>query len=146
MRRDRGRKQRMIDCFATQRWLLEQFDLSTERFRVAPECDFREPPPPGRAALRDARLGYRRRGVEARSFRGARPARPRPAVSLTILSVGYALAPVGPDAVGGAEQVLSALDRALVACRASLDRRRPGGIASRRPVDRNREAAGAHHR
>lgn len=34
---------------------------------------------------------------------------------LTILSVGYALAPVGPDAVGGAEQVLSALDRALVA-------------------------------
>ena len=33
----------------------------------------------------------------------------------TILSVGYALAPVGPDAVGGAEQVLSALDRALVA-------------------------------
>ncbi|MGD9617845.1 MAG: glycosyltransferase [Alphaproteobacteria bacterium] len=33
----------------------------------------------------------------------------------TVLSVGYALAPVGPDAVGGAEQVLSALDRALVA-------------------------------
>jgi glycosyltransferase involved in cell wall biosynthesis len=36
-------------------------------------------------------------------------------VSLTILSIGYALAPVGPDAVGGAEQILSALDRALVA-------------------------------
>jgi glycosyltransferase involved in cell wall biosynthesis len=36
-------------------------------------------------------------------------------MSLTVLSVGYALAPVGPDAVGGAEQVLSALDRALVA-------------------------------
>lgn len=34
---------------------------------------------------------------------------------LTVLNVGYALAPVGPDAVGGAEQVLSALDRALVA-------------------------------
>ena len=34
---------------------------------------------------------------------------------LTILSVAYALAPVGPDAVGGAEQVLSALDRVLVA-------------------------------
>jgi N-acetylglucosamine malate deacetylase 2 len=44
---DRHRKQRMIDCFATQRWLLEQFDLSTERFRVAPECDFREPPHQG---------------------------------------------------------------------------------------------------
>jgi glycosyltransferase involved in cell wall biosynthesis len=36
-------------------------------------------------------------------------------VSLTVLNIGYALAPVGPDAVGGAEQVLSALDRALVA-------------------------------
>lgn len=34
---------------------------------------------------------------------------------LTILQVGYPLAPVGPDAVGGSEQVLSAIDRALVA-------------------------------
>jgi glycosyltransferase involved in cell wall biosynthesis len=34
---------------------------------------------------------------------------------LTVLSVGYSLAPVGPDAVGGAEQILSALDHALVA-------------------------------
>ena len=34
---------------------------------------------------------------------------------LTVLSVGYSLAPVGPDAVGGSEQVLSALDTALVA-------------------------------
>jgi glycosyltransferase involved in cell wall biosynthesis len=33
----------------------------------------------------------------------------------TVLSVGYPLAPVGEDAVGGAEQVLTALDRALVA-------------------------------
>jgi glycosyltransferase involved in cell wall biosynthesis len=36
-------------------------------------------------------------------------------VSLTILSVAYPLAPVGPDAVGGAEQVLTQLDGALVA-------------------------------
>jgi glycosyltransferase involved in cell wall biosynthesis len=36
------------------------------------------------------------------------------AVTLTILSVAYPLATVGPDAVGGAEQVLSTLDRALV--------------------------------
>jgi glycosyltransferase involved in cell wall biosynthesis len=36
-------------------------------------------------------------------------------MSLTVLSIGYSLAPVGPDAVGGAEQILSALDRALVA-------------------------------
>jgi glycosyltransferase involved in cell wall biosynthesis len=33
---------------------------------------------------------------------------------LTVLSIGYTLAPVGPDAVGGAEQILTALDRALV--------------------------------
>lgn len=33
---------------------------------------------------------------------------------LTVLSVAYPFAPVGPDAVGGAEQVLSAIDRALV--------------------------------
>ena len=34
-------------------------------------------------------------------------------MTLTVLSVAYPLAPVGPDAVGGAEQVLSHLDRAL---------------------------------
>jgi glycosyltransferase involved in cell wall biosynthesis len=32
---------------------------------------------------------------------------------LTVLSVAYPLAPVGPDAVGGAEQILSQLDHAL---------------------------------
>ena len=41
------RKARMIGCFATQRWLLEQFDLSAERFRPAPKHDFRVPPHPG---------------------------------------------------------------------------------------------------
>jgi hypothetical protein len=35
-------------------------------------------------------------------------------VKLTVLSVAYPLAVVGPDSVGGAEQVLGALDRALV--------------------------------
>lgn len=34
---------------------------------------------------------------------------------LTVLSVAYPLAPVGPDAVGGAERVLASIDRALVA-------------------------------
>jgi glycosyltransferase involved in cell wall biosynthesis len=34
---------------------------------------------------------------------------------LRVLNVAYPFAPVGPDAVGGAEQVLSALDNALVA-------------------------------
>ncbi|HWT29642.1 MAG TPA: glycosyltransferase family 4 protein [Propylenella sp.] len=36
-------------------------------------------------------------------------------MSLTVLSVAYPLAPVGPDAVGGSEQILHALDSALVA-------------------------------
>ncbi|MER9653637.1 glycosyltransferase family 4 protein [Mesorhizobium sp. M0152] len=35
-------------------------------------------------------------------------------MTLTVLNVAYPLAPVGPDAVGGAEQVLSMLDQALV--------------------------------
>ena len=34
---------------------------------------------------------------------------------LTVLSVAYSLAPVGPNAVGGSEQVLTSLDQALVA-------------------------------
>ena len=34
---------------------------------------------------------------------------------LTVLSAGYSLVPIGPDAVGGSEQILAALDRALVA-------------------------------
>src|ERR1700704_5408103 len=34
---------------------------------------------------------------------------------LTVLNIGYSLGPVGPDVAGGAEQVLSALDHALVA-------------------------------
>src|SRR5947209_8618072 len=33
---------------------------------------------------------------------------------LTVVSIAYPLAPVTPDAIGGAEQVLAALDRALV--------------------------------
>jgi CelD/BcsL family acetyltransferase involved in cellulose biosynthesis/glycosyltransferase involved in cell wall biosynthesis len=35
-------------------------------------------------------------------------------VGSSVLSVAYPLAPVGPDAVGGAEQIVSALDAALV--------------------------------
>jgi glycosyltransferase involved in cell wall biosynthesis len=37
-----------------------------------------------------------------------------PPARLTVLSIAFPLAPVGPDAVGGAEQVLAALDEALV--------------------------------
>ena len=37
-----------------------------------------------------------------------------PSGPLTILNVAYPLAPVGPDAVGGAEQILTRLDEAIV--------------------------------
>ena len=36
-------------------------------------------------------------------------------MTLTVLSVAFALAPVGPDAVGGSEQILHALDQGLTA-------------------------------
>ena len=68
---------------------------------------------------------------------------------LTVVSVAYPLAPVGPDAVGGSEQILTALDRALVAAghRSIVTRDRgladcgrtdrlPGPAA--RPADRRR--------
>ena len=35
-------------------------------------------------------------------------------MALTVVNVAYPLAPVGPDAVGGAEQVVHLIDRALV--------------------------------
>lgn len=43
-----------------------------------------------------------------------RHCRPPAGKRLTVLSVAYPFAPVGPNAVGGAEQVLTVLDRALV--------------------------------
>lgn len=50
---------------------------------------------------------------------------------LTVLSVAYPFAPVGPGAVGGAEQVLSALDRALIAAgHRSLVIAAPGSVTA----------------
>ncbi|MDB5405655.1 MAG: hypothetical protein JWL84_567 [Rhodospirillales bacterium] len=42
-----SRKQRMIDCHATQRAVLSQFPIGPERFRRAPRYDFRHPPHSG---------------------------------------------------------------------------------------------------
>jgi glycosyltransferase involved in cell wall biosynthesis len=60
--------------------------------------------------LRKPSMGNYRRGMAAKGRNGSGGAQ----VVLTILSVAYPLAPVGPAAVGGAEQVLAALDRALI--------------------------------
>src|SRR3954447_6735961 len=52
----------------------------------------------------------------ARACRGrtARARAGRVCVGLTVLNVAYPFAPVGADATGGAEQVLSHIDQALV--------------------------------
>ena len=61
-------KRTMIDCFATQRWLLERFDLRTERFRLALDYDFREPPHPG--TLHYETLGWGITGADWRRAAG----------------------------------------------------------------------------
>jgi glycosyltransferase involved in cell wall biosynthesis len=53
-------------------------------------------------------------GAEGREAARPAPENTDPTVPLTVLSVAFPLAPVGHDAVGGAEQVLSQLDAALV--------------------------------
>lgn len=59
-----SRKQAMIDCYATQRWLLAQFELCVERFRLAPDYDFRQPPHP--AELHYETLGWGIAGADWR--------------------------------------------------------------------------------
>ena len=114
---ERARKRAMLDAFATQAATLARFPVGEEVFRAAPRLRLRRAAARGRAALRALPLGHGRRalapprgGGGARAGLGGVNGRP-----LTVLSVAYPLAPVGPDAVGGAEQVLSAVDRALVA-------------------------------
>ncbi len=46
-RSERSLKQRMLDCYRTQRTMLQQFPLVCERFRAAPDYDFTMPPHPG---------------------------------------------------------------------------------------------------
>ena len=94
-------------------------------------------------------------GHDGRALAAARPRRRAAAGGrrrcpvLTVLSVAYPLAPVGPDAIGGAEQILTALDHALVraghrslvvACAGS---RVAGGLVA---VPRRRRARRAGHR
>lgn len=43
-REEQLRKRAMFDCFATQLQTLRQFDMTVERFRVAPRYDFTRPP------------------------------------------------------------------------------------------------------
>lgn len=43
----RALKQKMFDCYATQRAVLAQFPIARERFRAAPQYDFSKPPHDG---------------------------------------------------------------------------------------------------
>ena len=114
--RDRAMKRQMFAAHRTQAGTLAFFDAETERFRIAPAYDFRDPAERRPSALRAPRLGHDRRPVGPPGRGGIARARAGAnLVTLTILSVAYPLAPVGIDAGGGAEQVLTALDRALVA-------------------------------
>ena len=42
-----ARKTRAIECFVSQRGLAEVFPVGVERYRTAPDYDFRKPAPPG---------------------------------------------------------------------------------------------------
>lgn len=46
-------KQRLLDCYATQRETLQYFPTDRESFRLAPEYDFSQPPHPGRLFYED---------------------------------------------------------------------------------------------
>jgi LmbE family N-acetylglucosaminyl deacetylase len=58
------RKQDMFDCFTTQRWLLAEFPLESERLRPAPNYDFRAAP--HRGTLHYMTLGWCMTGVKWR--------------------------------------------------------------------------------
>lgn len=45
--RERALKQRLVDCFLSQRRVLADFPIEVERFRPAPAYDFTRPPHPG---------------------------------------------------------------------------------------------------
>jgi LmbE family N-acetylglucosaminyl deacetylase len=45
---DRGRKRQLMDVYASQRLVLENFPIDYERLRMAPTYDFSEPPHPGK--------------------------------------------------------------------------------------------------
>src|SRR5947199_2537879 len=67
------------------------------------------------AVLRDHAVGNDGRALARARRSGAARARHRERpMALTVLNVAYPLSPAGPDAVGGAEQVLTLLDAALV--------------------------------
>ena len=155
-------KRKMVERFATQQAVLSAFCLDVERFRYAPDRDYGAAAPRRRPVLRPPPLGDGRSAVAASCRRGAFGAGSAAdqrgfGVSLTVLSVAFPFAPVGEDAAGGAEQVLSLVESGLVrrghrsivvACRGS---RVAGELIATAPLpeaidDAARRAAWLRHR
>jgi glycosyltransferase involved in cell wall biosynthesis/LmbE family N-acetylglucosaminyl deacetylase len=119
---ERALKQAMFKCFQSQRQTLQYFQLSHERFRVAPHYDFSAAPHAGKLFYEQFAWGVTGqswRDLAQTAFdelsRNSSPPGVPSSRLLTVLNVAYPFAPVGPNAVGGAEQVLTQLDHALVA-------------------------------
>ena len=108
---ERERKRQACACFRTQAQTLKYFPIAIERFRPAPDYDFTQPPHEGRLFYENYDWGMTSGSFCELASRGDPGAQ---VVNLTILSVAYPLAPVGADAVGGAEQVLAQVERAAV--------------------------------
>ena len=119
------------------------FFRSVERSASAsrPPYDFAHPAERRPSALRAPRLGHERRAVGRRRGGAGELGWSGP-VTLTVLSVAYPLAPVGSDAGGGAEQVLTHSIAALVAGRPPLARGRLRGLLARAAHRRARAKAG----
>ena len=90
--------------------VLADFPMDAERFSSGPALQLARAAARRIFVLRAVRLGCKGRAVAPFRSRCAFRAR----AMLKVLNVAFPLAPVGPNAVGGAEQVLSMLDRALV--------------------------------
>ena len=101
---------RMFDCFATPaRRCCDNFAIDVERFRPAPRVRLHRAAARRDAVLRAVRLGHDRRALPRAGRRGRwRNSQREARVKLSVLSVAYPLAPVGPDAAGGSEQILDA--------------------------------------
>ncbi len=56
---ERQQKQALLDCFATQRETLSYFPVAEERFRIAPEYEFRLPPNSGNVFYDDHPWGIK---------------------------------------------------------------------------------------
>jgi hypothetical protein len=70
----RDRKQRMLECFASQAEMLAQFPAGVERFRYAPEYDFTRAPHEGQLFYEAQGWGvgeeWRRLAAEALNWAG----------------------------------------------------------------------------